>query len=247
MAVPVPEPVFLIVPDITDDWSVYDVATKYTPVSWEETFKKADAELRLVSEVVANKERVCGKKSYPPRELLFEAFHRVRLTDVKVVIIGQDPYYDNKAVGMAFSMDRTRRASPSLKTVYRELQRTMPGFIPPEHGDISEWCNQGVLLLNRALTVQPSKGGSHLGEWSGFTRRVIDAICEANTNVVFMMWGNPAKEAEEMISGRALKLMCGHPSPQNRKKDFYGNDHFKLANEHLVKHGKTPIDWQLSS
>jgi len=239
--------IFRIIPDITDDWSIYDTATQDTPTSWEPVFEKADDELKLVSEVITNKERLCGKVSYPPRSLVFEAFRRVRLEDVKVVIVGQDPYYNGTAVGLAFSMKRERRASPSLKNIYKEIRRTHPEFTPPDHGDVSEWCNQGVLLLNRALTVQPDKPKSHVGEWSGFTRRVVEAICEHNPHAVFMMWGADAKKVEEFMTGRPLKLMSGHPSPQNRKRDFYGNDHFKLANEHLKKKGFEPIDWQLSS
>ena len=242
--------IFRIVPNITDDWSIYEVATKDTPKTWEAIFERAKPELKLLSKVVGDKEVECGMKSLPPRDLIFEAFHRTRLEDVKVVIIGQDPYYNGTATGMAFSMDRTRRASPSLRTVYREIQRSVSDFVAPSHGDLTEWTQQGVLLLNKALTVKPgkpSKGNDHIGAWGGFLRKVIEDICKYHRGIVFMMWGVPAKMVEELIGGRALKLMSGHPSPQNRNNDFYGNDHFKLANEHLIANGRAPIDWQLSS
>lgn len=244
---PTVKPIFRIVPDITDKFSIYDVATDDVPISWEATFKRADPELELVSEVVENKEKTCGKMSMPPRRLLFEAFHNTRIENVKVVIIGQDPYYNGTAMGMAFSMGGDRRASPSLRNIYRELERSIPDFLPPGHGDLTEWTRQGVLLLNRALTVEPDLPKSHIGEWRGFIRKVIEDICEVNKYAVFMMWGKEAQGVEEIIGGKALKLMSPHPSPMNRRGGFIGNDHFKLANEHLITTGQGAIDWQLSS
>ena len=192
-------------------------------------------------------EKNAGKTIYPRGSLIFNAFNTTPLPEVKVVILGQDPYHQpNQAMGLSFSVPQGVPIPPSLRNVYKELARTIDGFVLPNHGDLSKWAEQGVFLLNAVLTVAQGQAASHakLG-WQYFTDAVIRTISEHNEGVVFMLWGNFAKQKAELIDAHRHHIRTAvHPSPL-AGGGFAGCNHFALANELLVKQGKQPIDWQV--
>ena len=192
-------------------------------------------------------EKNAGKTIYPRGSLIFNAFNTTPLPEVKVVILGQDPYHQpNQAMGLSFSVPHGVAIPPSLRNVYKELARTIDGFVLPNHGDLSKWAEQGVFLLNAVLTVAQGQAASHakLG-WQYFTDAVIRTISEHNEGVVFMLWGNFAKQKAELIDAHRHHILTAvHPSPL-AGGGFAGCNHFALANALLIKQGKQAIDWQV--
>jgi uracil-DNA glycosylase len=188
-----------------------------------------------------------GKTIYPPGKLIFNAFDRVPLPEVKVVILGQDPYHGpGQAHGLSFSVPRSAKTPPSLKTIYKELQTDIEGFEIPNHGNLEKWADQGVFLLNAFLTVEHKKAGSHqkIG-WGNFTDAVIQKISDEREGVVFMLWGNFAKKKGALIDqDKHLVLEAAHPSPLARGA-YFGSKHFSQANAYLEEQGREPIDWKL--
>ncbi|MFK7798624.1 MAG: uracil-DNA glycosylase [Aureispira sp.] len=218
----------------------------------EETWKKALAEefqkeyfaqIKTFLKTAHNE----GKIIYPPGKLIFHAFDRVPLPNVKVVILGQDPYHGpGQAHGLSFSVPREAKTPPSLRTVYKELETDIEGFEKPNHGNLEKWADQGVFLLNAFLTVEHKKAGSHqkVG-WGHFTDAVIQKISDEREGVVFMLWGNFAKKKAQLIDGsKHLILEAAHPSPLARNA-FLGSKHFSQANAYLKGQGKEGIDWVL--
>lgn len=192
-------------------------------------------------------EKNAGKTIYPHGSLIFNAFNTTPLPEVKVVILGQDPYHQpNQAMGLSFSVPHGVAIPPSLRNVYKELARTIDRFIIPNHGDLSKWAEQGVFLLNAVLTVTQGQAASHAGlGWQTFTDAVIRTISEHNEGVVFMLWGNFAKKKAELIDASKHHILTAvHPSPL-AGGGFSGCNHFAKANELLIAQGKTPIDWQV--
>lgn len=182
---------------------------------------------------------------YPPQELIFNAFEHCHFEDVKVVILGQDPYHgEGQAHGLAFSVPDGIKKPPSLQNIYKELYSTIDRTIP-ESGNLERWAAQGVLLLNTTLTVEAGKAGSHRGlGWEQFTDAVIQAISDKKEHVVFMLWGNDAKQKGKNIdTAKHLILTAPHPSPLSAHTGFFGCKHFSRANEYLKEHGKKPIVW----
>lgn len=191
-------------------------------------------------------EKSKGKVIYPPGSLIFNAFDTTPLSDLKVVILGQDPYIKpNQAMGLSFSVPKGVRTPPSLKNIYKEIQQDIGGTLP-DHGDLTAWAEQGVFLLNAALTVEAGKSGSHLKKgWGQFTDAVIRTISTMKTGVVFMLWGNFAKNKRALIDeSKHLVLAAAHPSPLAGGA-FFGNKHFSKANAYLEEQGVAPIDWQI--
>ena len=191
-------------------------------------------------------EREAGKKIYPPQALIFNAFNTTPIDEVSVVILGQDPYHKaGQAMGLSFSVPRGVRVPPSLKNIYKELQSDL-GCEIASHGDLSAWANQGVFLLNAALTVEEAKAGSHLKKgWSEFTDAVIKTISEQREGVVFMLWGNFARGKADLInSEKHLILEAAHPSPLARGA-YFGSAHFSQANGYLKANGQSEVDWGL--
>lgn len=197
--------------------------------------------LRFIEE-----ERSRGKVIYPPPELVFNAFNQTPFSQVKAVIIGQDPYHGpNQANGLSFSVQKGVKIPPSLKNIYKELSSDL-GYPIPVHGSLESWAKQGVLLLNAVLTVEKGKPGSHrnLG-WEKFTNKVIQILNDKKENLVFFLWGADAKKkASQVDKAKHLVLESAHPSPFSAKK-FFNNKHFSQANKYLEAHGKGPIDWQI--
>ena len=187
-----------------------------------------------------------GKVIYPPGSLIFNAFNISPFDKVKIVVLGQDPYHGSgQAMGLSFSVPRGVRTPPSLVNIYKELYTDLQ--IPlAVHGDLTAWAEQGVFLLNAMLTVEHKKAGSHqkIG-WQDFTNAVIRTLSEKRENLIFMLWGNFAKQKKELIDGnKHLILEAAHPSPLARGA-YFGSKHFSKANAYLKQHGMLEIDWRL--
>jgi uracil-DNA glycosylase len=188
-----------------------------------------------------------GVQIYPPKTLIFQALKATPLSKVKVVLLGQDPYHQpNQATGLSFSVPKHIKTSPSLRNVYKELSQTVDGFQAPNHGDISAWAGEGVLLLNASLTVEHNRAGSHANiGWQQVTDAIISLISQHCEHVVFMLWGSFAHKKTALIDARKhLILKAIHPSPLARG-GFFGCNHFNLANQYLIEQGIKPIDWRL--
>jgi uracil-DNA glycosylase len=189
-------------------------------------------------------EKAAGKTVYPAGSLIFNAFNTTPFEQVKVVILGQDPYHGaGEAMGLSFSVPKGVRTPPSLQNIYKELVTDIEGFTIPTHGDLTSWATQGVLLLNAMLTVEANKAGSHkdIG-WQKFTDAVIKTISDKREGVVFMLWGNFAKGKKPLIdASKHLILEAAHPSPL-AKGAFFGSKQFSQANAYL---GKQAIEWRI--
>ncbi|WP_417704196.1 uracil-DNA glycosylase [Rheinheimera aquimaris] len=192
--------------------------------------------------------RQAGQVIYPPQSDVFNAFKLTELDNLKVVLLGQDPYHGpNQAHGLAFSVRHGVRVPPSLQNMYKELALEYPEFVIPAHGCLEDWAKQGVLLLNTVLTVVATEANSHrhLG-WEQFTDKVIAQISTHCQGIVFLLWGSHAQKKGRFIDRqRHYVLEAPHPSPLSAHRGFLGCGHFKQANELLVKQGKAPINWQL--
>ena len=217
--------------------------------TWQEAIgaEKAQPYFRQILAHV-RAERESGQTVYPPAADVFNAFKYTEFADVKVVILGQDPYHnEGQAHGLAFSVREGVVVPPSLVNIYKELADDIAGFSVPPHGCLTRWAEQGVLLLNTVLTVRAHRAHSHadLG-WETFTDRVVAQINAGRENVVFMLWGSHAQKKGAMIDrSRHLVLSAPHPSPLSAYRGFFGCRHFSRANAYLAAHGITPIDWQL--
>lgn len=192
-------------------------------------------------------ERASGITVYPPQKDVFNAFRLTELGDVKVVILGQDPYHGpHQAHGLAFSVLPGVAVPPSLVNMYKELVTDIPGFERPTHGFLESWARQGVMLLNTVLTVEAGKAHSHAKfGWETFTDTVISAINEHREGVVFLLWGSHAQKKGSIIDRkRHHVLQAPHPSPLSAHRGFFGSAPFSQANEWLEKQGEKPVDWQ---
>lgn len=182
---------------------------------------------------------------YPPGREIFRAFDCADFEDVRVVIIGQDPYHGpGQANGLCFSVREGVTFPPSLRNIFKEIQNDL-GKPIPKSGDLERWAQQGVLLLNATLTVRASAAGSHQNKgWEQFTDAVIKAISDHKTNVVFLLWGAYAQKKGEIIDrNKHLVLMSAHPSPFSADRGFFGNKHFSKTNEYLKSKGLKEIEW----
>lgn len=185
-----------------------------------------------------------GHQVFPEPKNIFNAFNLCPLPDVKVVIIGQDPYHEpGQAHGLCFSVLPPTPVPPSLVNIYREIESDL-GRPSATHGDLTAWAHQGVLLLNSTLTVAAHRAASHAGHgWEQFTDAVIRAVAHRD-NIVYMLWGASAQRKAEFVDPtRNLILKSAHPSPLSAYRGFFGNHHFSRANQYLIQHGKTPIEW----
>ena len=184
---------------------------------------------------------------YPPGRLIFNAFERTPFDQVKVVILGQDPYHGKgQAHGLCFSVPRGIPQPPSLVNIFKELHSDL-GVPIPEHGNLVKWADQGVLLINATLTVRDSQAGSHQKRgWETFTNRVIEVVSQEKSGVVFLLWGRFAQAKESLIdSNKHLILKSAHPSPLSANNGFFGCRHFSKTNKYLEGSEKTGIDWAL--
>ena len=192
-------------------------------------------------------EKAAGKEIYPPGALIFNALNSTPLDQVKVVIIGQDPYHGpGQAHGLCFSVQPGVPIPPSLQNIFKELKRDLNIEIA-NHGCLQSWAEQGVLLLNTSLTVEQGQAGSHADKgWKTFTDKVIEVVSAQCPHLVFLLWGAHAQSKQRLIDAqRHLILTSAHPSPLSAYRGFLGNGHFSRANKFLEQHQLTPINWQL--
>ncbi len=194
-------------------------------------------------------EKSQGKVIYPAGNQIFNAFNTTAFDDVKVVILGQDPYHGpNQAHGLCFSVQKGIRFPPSLLNVFKELERDL-GLPIPTHGCLQSWAEQGVLLLNATLTVEQAQAGSHQKRgWETFTDQAIRHINEQREHVVFLLWGSYAQKKGQFIDQKKhLVLKSPHPSPLSAHRGFLGNGHFSAVNSYLEEKGIAPIDWRIET
>jgi uracil-DNA glycosylase len=193
------------------------------------------------------KQQKAGDKTiFPPSQQIFAAFDYTAFENVRVVIIGQDPYHgQGQAHGLCFSVNKGVNAPPSLKNIYKELKTDIDGFEIPKHGDLSHWAKQGVLMLNATLTVEKDKAGSHQGKgWEEFTDAVIKAVSTQKEHVVFILWGKFAQSKARLVeASKHLILIAAHPSPFSAYNGFFGCKHFSKTNDYLKQHHLPAVNW----
>lgn len=225
------------------------------PKSWSGLFTDEYPQARFVHLAKTVSMLYETEEVYPPRESVFRALDLVSPENTKVVILGQDPYpAPGKAHGLSFSVVPPMKAPASLVNIFRELERTIPGWSRPQGGDLEPWARQGVLLLNTVLTVRARAPMSHAGiGWEEFCQAVLRYVQSKAPYVVFLLWGgNAAKTASSIVcDSKHTFLRWSHPSPlaQNRlpaEERFVGNNHFVETNRLLIAHGRSPIDWRLN-
>ena len=193
------------------------------------------------------KSEYASRRIYPDMYDIFNALKYTAYSDVKVVILGQDPYHQpGQAHGLCFSVKKGVAPPPSLVNIYKEIETDL-GIAPPDHGELTQWAKRGVLLLNTVLTVRDSSPNSHRGQgWEMLTDRVISLLNERETPMVFMLWGNNAKQKMPLITNpRHLILTAAHPSPLSAYNGFFGCKHFSKCNQFLAENGLEPIDWKI--
>lgn len=198
-----------------------------------------------LTEKVRSEYTASGSRIYPPASRIFAAFDTTPFDNVRVVIIGQDPYHGpGQANGLCFSVNQGMEIPPSLRNIFREVTSDT-GSVTPVDGDLTRWAKQGVFLLNSVLTVREHQPKSHAGiGWELFTDAVVRALSEKREHLVFMLWGSDAiKKGSVIDSEKHLVLRSVHPSPLSASRGFFGNHHFSKANEYLAAHGDTPVNW----
>ena len=217
--------------------------------TWQDALgpqKEAEYFTRLMARIQS--EREAGKVIYPPQQDVFNALKFTPLESVKVVILGQDPYHGpDQAHGLCFSVLPGVKTPPSLVNIYKELATDIDGFVIPEHGTLTGWAEQGVLLLNTVLTVEQGKAHSHAKwGWETFTDAVIDAVNRHQQGVVFLLWGSHAqKKGMHIDTSKHHVLSAPHPSPLSAHRGFLGCKHFSQTNQLLSSQNKSPINWQV--
>ena len=217
------------------------------PGSWQSALEyyTAGVDYRKLTGIIAQERET--QTVFPAECDVFRALSLTDLSDVKVVILGQDPYHDTgQAHGLAFSVPDGVKLPPSLRNIYKELAEEYNLLFMPESGDLTHWAEQGVLLLNTVLTVRAHQANSHAGlGWEDFTDEVIKAVnIHAEPGVVFILWGNPAQKKRKLIDENSHHVLCSaHPSPLSAYRGFFGSNIFRQANELLEKSGKKAVAW----
>lgn len=222
-------------PPITNDWAK-PLSAEFRKPYYKELYQKVLQEYRT-------------RKIFPAPDDIFNAFHLTPLSEVKVVILGQDPYHnDGQAHGLCFSVKPDVEIPPSLVNIYQELHDDL-GCEIPNNGYLVKWASQGVLMLNTVLTVRAHQANSHRGiGWEQFTDAVIEAVDAQDRPIVFLLWGRPAQMKKNMLHNpKHLILEAPHPSPLSAYRGFFGCKHFSRTNEFLKSHGIAPIDWQIEN
>jgi len=203
-------------------------------------------EMRALSTFLRER-AAAGARIFPPARNIFAAFDATPFEQVKVVILGQDPYHGpGQAHGLCFSVQPGVPVPPSLQNMFKELERDL-GIARPDHGYLMPWARQGVLLLNAVLTVEQGRPGSHQGKgWEGFTDHVVEVLDREREGLVFMLWGSYAQKKGAIVDPRRHRVLrTTHPSPLSAHRGFLGSGHFSAANDYLRRRGMAPIDWSL--
>lgn len=226
--------------------NIYDYTLRNAPWSWREFFEQRMKYIKAVSDTV-DKDVKLGEIVLPPMEYLWNAFVYTAHNNVKVVLLGQDPYpTPGNATGLSFSVKKGNEIPKSLINMYNVLAKTVYGFEIPEHGDLTNWAIQGVLMINTAYTVIAGKPNSHSRTWKQFTDPLIEYLSDNYNNLVFLLWGKEAQKYRKFIDKRKhLVLETSHPSPLGYHCGFKDSDHFNQTNEYLIKNKKSPINWCL--
>lgn len=194
-------------------------------------------------------EKESGKTIFPKGADIFNAFNHTPFDQVEVVILGQDPYHGmGQAHGLSFSVQKGVTVPPSLKNIYKELADDMEGFQIPAHGNLTQWADEGVLLLNATLTVRAHEPGSHQGKgWEAFTDQAISQLSKQKEGLVFLLWGRFAQNKAILIDEQKHTIIkSAHPSPFSAYNGFFGSKPFSKTNSILIAHGKKPVNWQIS-
>lgn len=216
--------------------------------SWKEALKQEFTKPYFLQiATVLKSEKLAGKTIYPPGNLIFNAFNTTPIDRVKVVLLGQDPYHNpGQAHGLSFSVPKGIPPPPSLINIFKELKNDLDLPIP-NHGNLTHWAEQGVMLLNASLTVRANEPMSHAGiGWAEFTNAVIGKISALKKNTVFLLWGKFAQEKQGLVDEtKHLVLKAAHPSPFSADKGFFGCKHFSKTNAWLVSKDIEPIDWKI--
>ena len=237
--------------EIDQSWTIAEIGKEFPPRTWEKVFSDAENEIKDVSDILEEQ-----GEFFPQKEDIFAALWYTSLEEVKVVILGQDPYHQMvnihdvsvpRACGLSFSVREGDSIPSSLKNIYKELTNSVRGFREPNHGSLVEWAVQGVLLLNKCFTVAPSKPGSHGDIWLGLVNRLFRAISSKNPKCIYILWGKEAQKVKSMIGEKSFVLEAAHPSGLSASRGFFGCNHFVTANEELLKQGKKPINWSLTN
>ncbi len=213
--------------------------------SWKEVLSKEFAKPYFQSLIDFVKNEYRSQKVFPPGSMIFNAFDRCSFDNVKVVIVGQDPYHgDHQANGLCFSVNDGIKFPPSLQNIFKELQEDL-GIIPPKSGNLERWADQGVLLLNATLTVRARTAGSHQNKgWEEFTDAVLKEVSDKKDGVVFILWGAYAQRKGEFLDrSKHLVLKSAHPSPFSAHSGFFGCKHFSQTNHYLDAKGLRTIEW----
>lgn len=219
-----------------------DVKMEY---SWKTQMKEEFEKSYFIALTEFIHKEYVNKTIYPPAKFIFNAFNSCPFDEVKVVIVGQDPYHEpGQAHGLCFSVNEGIQIPPSLLNIYKELKNDLGKPVPPS-GNLEKWARQGVLLLNATLTVQAHRAGSHQGKgWEEFTDAVIRHLAEERDHLVFILWGAYAQRKGASIDAdRHLILKSPHPSPLSAHRGFFGNRHFSTTNDYLSAHDMKTIDW----
>ncbi len=225
----------IMMPQITNDWAEY-MDAEYKKPYYRDLYKKVLEEYSTY-------------EIFPPADDIFNAFHLTPLHDVKVVILGQDPYHNvGQAHGLSFSVKPGVQTPPSLVNIYQELKEDVGCYVP-NNGYLVKWAKQGVLMLNTVLTVRAHQANSHRGiGWENFTDAAIRALNEQDRPIVFLLWGKPAQMKKKMLNNKKhLILEAPHPSPLSAYRGFFGCGHFSKTNAFLKENGLEPIDWQIEN
>ncbi len=219
------------------------ITTTWKPILEQEFQKEYFAEI----ETFIQNQKNLGKTIFPKETDVFKAFNTTNFEETKVVILGQDPYHGlNQAEGLSFSVPVGEKIPPSLKNIYKEIKADL-SFEIPQHGHLSSWVEQGVLLLNAILTVNAKEAASHKkAGWENFTNQIIKQLSQKRENVVFLLWGNFAKQKKELIDEtKHLVLTAAHPSPFSAYNGFFGCRHFSKTNAFLEQNKIKTIDWEI--
>ncbi|GAB2696582.1 uracil-DNA glycosylase [Aliiglaciecola aliphaticivorans] len=218
-------------------------------LTWKEIIEaeKKQPYFQNIEQFIAS-ERGAGKIIYPPDEFVFNAFKMTPFTDVKVVVLGQDPYHGpGQAHGLSFSVESTVKIPPSLRNIFKELAEDIEGFTIPAHGNLTQWAKQDVLLLNTVLTVEQGKAHSHakIG-WEIFSDNVISQLNQHRQGLVFLLWGSHSQKKGQLVDqNRHHILRAPHPSPLSAHRGFLGCKHFSQTNKILTSQRQSPINWQI--
>lgn len=235
--------------NIDQSWTLLDIITKKPIQEWHQVFQESYNDLVRINNYLLDIERQ-GGMWFPLKKNLFRSIELLPPKEVKVVIIGQDPYPgtgpngDPIAIGLSFATEKQNKIPASLSGVYKVMQKTIVGWQYPSHGDLTCWVKHGVLLLNKCLTLNPGAPGSHKDLWGEFVTRIIHYLDKVNPNCVYLLWGNHAQEMTKYISSKHV-LMSSHPSPMGIYHGFINCNHFNEANDILIAQKKSPIDWNV--